>query len=291
MDSIKICLYSEEAFLLIGNVCHKNELNDKDSLRHEGITGLFAINQLSKLIPNFIPIYCVTPLKYFYVNNSGNDTDILIIYEYIKNTIPFEDFLKKCEINEFLVYFFQIFYALKIAYEKFDFTHYDLHDKNLLIKNIKNYKEFFIFYENDVYIKANNIIIMIDYEMSHFKYDEMNFGCLKQLDKFGISKNKGSFITDIYKFLLASIDIMKLKENKNYILLAPLVQYFNKNDNLDYILDNQINNYFLLGDKNDIKLNPEDFIDYCENFIEEYNYINPIHKKVPDNGILINCSK
>lgn len=120
----------------------------KDALLHEGIVGIYGTNNLRKLVPNYAYIYggfkCSPPL----IDSStrevitwclhNENTVNYVLYENVDNSVTFRDYIKDCSVQEFLEMYMQILYAEREALIQLDFTHYDLHDENVVIRDVTN---------------------------------------------------------------------------------------------------------------------------------------------------------
>ena len=182
----------------------------KSSLLRELLIGKYGTNSLRKYIPNFSYLYgyieCSLPL----FGNQNNvclnigEKNLYLFYEFIegislKNYI--ELYTKTKTINYKIIeeILSQIFLSLELAYEKIDFTHYDLHIGNIMIKELKNPVS--IHYKtsrHDLYVNSQYIPIFIDYGMCHIRYAGKNIGTItKQIN----IKNSSNPIYDVFKIL------------------------------------------------------------------------------------------
>jgi hypothetical protein len=166
------------------------------------------INKLSGIIPNFITT------KKLHTQNS-------ISYEYIKgNTL--EKLLPTLTFPEFLNIYIQLLFALEIAGREYNFTHYDLHYANVILKPIKTPFVYTILLDNKKYkITCSKYIpIIIDYGLSCIKNGDKYIGN-KYYKKYGIDVVPKSGI-DMYKLLFycyakSNIEVQKnIKEIFNF---------------------------------------------------------------------------
>lgn len=192
--------------------------NLKDYSKHEFFIG-YKLNTLRPFIPNFMYVYSLFTCGYpekgvpcYYDETAfplGVQVNYLLI-EAIKNAIPIK---KIFQLNsnagllglklQLMSIYFQIVLALGIAYEKFDFTHYDLHTENVILEPIKDSKVVLIKYiveGQTYYVKTSYIARIIDYGLSHVKHDDMDFG-LAPLDGTGnVRAYRSMPLHDIYEF-------------------------------------------------------------------------------------------
>lgn len=157
------------------------------STYHETFVGQAALNQLRyQDIYNFAYVYggfaCTTP----YVTPAGevatwcSTTDRAVnyvIYENITDSVPFADVTKTANVTTILTYYIQLMYALGAANEQFDYTHYDLHGNNILIRRLRDTVCIPIQTGNGTeYLAVSEIPTIIDYGYNHVKINGQNYG-------------------------------------------------------------------------------------------------------------------
>ena len=193
-----------------------------DEIMHELFVTTRGTNKLRETIPNFAFVYggvsCSLPAL---AKNSArvgawcnlNHTQSVdyIIYENIDPSISMKDYLtsKNCNFTDWLGYFLQILYSLRFAKSEIDFTHYDLHYNNVLLRDVilnrKSEDKFLIPYPDPksnivTYIKTNKVSTFIDFGYSHIKYQDKNYGKFG-LRSYGVFPNKSFLLFDAYKLL------------------------------------------------------------------------------------------
>lgn len=249
----------ESRFNFLGNIVCKNEkIVDKyeicgqfvvikkiqtslNLINHEAVVGLYGIN---KVIDEGILNFCYT-----YGIKENN-----IFYEYIDGKI-YRNFLKICNLEQFLSTFFQIVLALKEANDLVDFTHYDLHTDNIIVK----YTELeFIKYKYNNCKTSHLLPVIIDYELSHIKYNNLHYGNLTTgIIPYQIFRDRSYLIYDIYKLLIKALHII-YKYNKQIKLsqVIPILSFFTKSE------DSPTDKYII-----EIQLQHKDLytIPYCKN--------------------------
>nr|QBK90684.1 MAG: protein kinase [Pithovirus LCPAC104] len=223
----------------------KTPKEDKQDLTHELFIGL-NINKLRKNIPNFVytfgGFFCS---KLFsedsnvlgWCNTEKNSTDF-IITEFIYPNVTLRNFLKTCSFDDFLAIYLQILYALDFANKKLDFTHYDLHDQNVLIKTLDEYV--YIPYTTErglEYINTNKIAVIIDFGFSHIKYNDKSFGVYDYI-QYGVLYKSSFPLFDAYKILLFSIRQMEY-EKDCYNKTAEIIKFFNNTTHPEEIIETQ----------------------------------------------------
>lgn len=124
------------------------------SLAHEAYIGLYAINTLRVLCPNFMYTYGLHEDNKFINNSLISKAPAIKTVAYLEQpsakklhlfldgvdnaTSFFEFMLTNIDVDLFLALFMQVLYALEIAQHKIKFTHYDLHLNNILINDREN---------------------------------------------------------------------------------------------------------------------------------------------------------
>lgn len=191
----------------------------KDESIHESIVGLYGTNILRELgIPNFVYIYA------FFENNSNNPKSY-ILYEYISG-LTYHEFIKDCSLEEFLCTFAQIILALKKSYILLDFTHYDLHTANIIVKNTNITS---IKYNNVICKTCNKIPVIIDYGTSHIKLNGTHCGNLNSyMIRYQVFQDRSFPMHDVYKLLFYCVFNILHYNSKIKKQIIPLLSFFTK---------------------------------------------------------------
>lgn len=244
----------------------RNPLND--TLVHELVVGLYGTNKMRDLNnPNFSYIYaglkCSPPLidpntkKVVYSCLDNFNLVNYVLYENVAPAKSIRDYVKTCTSKQFLNVFMQALYALRLANIIVDYTHYDLHAENLLIRDPKLFggKMFQIPYETEngnEYLTTDVISTFIDYGYSHIKtediVDEKNGVIFKGQD-FGVHgrihlsifPNRSWIIYDAYRLLMNCMgyaydnnNISVLKDMKN------IFKFFNNINDPIIFMENRV---------------------------------------------------
>jgi hypothetical protein len=247
---------------LIVMKCPQNP-EKSNELIHEVAVGS-VLNKLRSLIPNFSYVYdvfsCSSPLvdpknkEVLLWCTTDRNAVAYAIYENINDSLPLIEWSSpyklgsktsglrklqptiesnKLKANEFLLYYLQILFGLNVANIECDFTHYDLHNENVLIRSYAE-KPFYIEYpyqKSKLYLLTpGGIATIIDYGMSHVKIDERDVGIIDNngffstLDTYA---NQSNIITDAYK-LLGFTMFEALKTNNSFLfrVLARILSLF-----------------------------------------------------------------
>jgi len=262
----------DELFLLKGT-------DNVDEITNEAFVAICGTNNLRHLIPNFSYIFsfnkCPNDLEIDKTPILWNEypTRYCVIYEKIVGTA-----LRKLTINsDCICYFMQILYALAIAEQMIGFTHYDLHDENVIVKHLIHPIQ--ITYKKrdgtPVYIVTTGIASIIDYEFSTISYNDKKYG--------DISKNAG-----VYPRTFALYDCLKLTyyqaESSNYYKNIEVYEFYEtvykffSDDNLIDVISarKSYNAYLPYIDKFKNKT-VYDLIEYIEN-IYSFDFMYSIEK-------------
>lgn len=206
---------------------------------HEYFIGAFGTNTLRNKIPNFSFILglfqCSPPYidNYSYAVNESvrladskdrraltfcqNDVTEnqvnYLLYENISNSTTLKDFIVNgCTFEQYLNILSQLVLALELAYSECDFTHYDLHDENVLVRELP--QEILIAYEIDgvkQYLRTKYVATIIDFGRSHIKYEGNDFGYA--LIEGGVYPNRSYPMYDIYKILMFTLSSAAFGDN------------------------------------------------------------------------------
>jgi len=184
----------------------------QDTLAHEAIVGMGALNKIRDKVPNFMHTYgafmCSMPIfdengKIFSMCATKENPVTYLVVENIQNGIQLHEVIKTLSESEFLQVYLQILNALSVAYKDFDFTHYDLHSSNVMIQVLPYYISIPLYFPNgDVgYIKTKHLARIIDYGFSHVYLENVHFGKYG-LEQYGINPTSSFPMHDAYKLLL-----------------------------------------------------------------------------------------
>lgn len=269
--------------------------SDEENSVHELFIGLI-LNALKKDIPNFVFTYgainCSIPIDpnssiFTYCKNS-EEQSLYIMLENINSSITLRNYIKSgCNLQEFLNVFMQILYSLHHANKNYDFTHYDLHSANVLIRKYNNY--FAIKYETEYgieYLKTNILATIIDYGFSHIYYKNKHYGVYNSKN-IGVYHNSSYYMFDVYK-LLGFCLYDALEYNKIlYDEIIKLFRFFNKSDNLTDAIKIQKKYRYLLPP---LKGFPDMKILKFTEFVTHTFSLNFMFEKIDLDVPIINCS-
>lgn len=203
-----------------------------DEFIHELFVGKYGTNLARKEIPNFSFVYggfLCTPTVAGYNDDkgvvsmcSGGKNEVFyVVYEYIPGPSVEKATENMSKLN-WVSIISQIAFTTLYATHKFDWTHYDLHAQNVLLRQISpEFKakrgienEFMIRYPiggEDYYVKSTEIATIIDYGRSHIKYNGQNYGYL--FPAAGINPIESNPMFDIFKFLMMTARAFHRNQN------------------------------------------------------------------------------
>ncbi|MNK85009.1 hypothetical protein D3C87_1048770 [compost metagenome] len=233
-----------------------------ETLAHEAVVGLFSINSLRKTIPNFAftmgAFGCTAPI----IDNNRNvmewcasdkpqDTPLVYIaLENIKPSVTFGSFIRTGSPSDFTNYIIEIMFALDTAHKQIDFTHYDLHIGNILLRDLASLRT--IDYKNGYYATTTKVPTIIDFGFAHVKHNGNHYGLFGQ-EELGVHHNSSYPMFDVYKLLLMTarevgIDrVTKQYVNKGIFDVCRLMfKFFNTRDDLALIVAEQSPLYYSL---------------------------------------------
>jgi len=119
-----------------------------------------------------------------------NDAPInYLMIENISDSITFNYFASQSEnvtSTEILSSLVQLTFALDLALKKYEFCHYDLHDSNILMrditsKDIKKNSYVLVHVEGgeNFYLRTNSVPTIIDFGRSYVEYGHRSYGCYR----------------------------------------------------------------------------------------------------------------
>ncbi len=212
-----------------------DNVEKNNELLHEMSVGLLVTNKYRSLIPNFSYVYGGFSCSHQRITNAQNIEYCInmnnqvqyILYEFIEG-LTWRQQLKNWTQLQFLTALISLIYALDYANKENQFTHYDLHWQNIIIRN--PYKKVVgiptIVKGKMMYILSDEIPTIIDFGFAHYKYKGKNFGIYDR-EQAGVFPNLCFPISDIYKLLVFSCQEVS-KESEVYKTLIKLLKFFTK---------------------------------------------------------------
>lgn len=285
---------------------------DASELTHELIVAFYGTNKLRSIgIPNFAYVYggmfCSPPFMdssnpkdkeiLSFCNSGTKDPVMYAIYENIASAQSFEDFSRKpkeCTGEMFMCHFVATCAAINAANMVCDFTHYDAHSGNVLIRNQTGVP---ISYpiptpEGEMIISSfdGGIPTIIDYGMSHIalNIDGVvkhfgHVGATAPLDQYGVSRTESNTIYDAYKLLCFSLSKMcefaldsstgewtiTAINNPAFNELSGLLSFFTSEAPVS-VISRQLSSWYALAiPKESVGLDMWQFIKFCQTYCSQ----------------------
>lgn len=208
--------------------------DDSATLRHGAVVGLFAINKLRATIPTFMHTYGVITCGMMSTIKTGEGHTAnmcdpqtkevpYVILEDIKDAMTLAEFLTKpeCTTEAVASILLQVISAIRLAYHRYKFSHYDLNTSNILIQVSKTPVSIQITGEvpnngDPVQWHTTRYVArIIDLDMSHIVLDKYKLGVIGNYENYGIQSHVAHPGYDIIKIIVLiafTID----KRNKLY---------------------------------------------------------------------------
>jgi hypothetical protein len=249
---------------------------ENDNLVHEVVVGLYGTNKLRQYIPNFSYVYlglkCSPPLidpatkKVIFSCLDNKKLVNYVLYENVAPATSMSVYVRTCTSKQFLNAFMQAMYALRLAHKMIDYTHYDLHAENLLIRNPKlsKGKNFQIPYDTEngqEYITTDVISTFIDYGYSHIKTEDIidkNRGIILKGQDFGVHgrihaaifPNRSWIIYDAYRLLMdCLIDAYNANNTPVINDIKNIYKFFNQMDDPITFIEKRVSGILPMIDK------------------------------------------
>lgn len=213
-----------------------------EDLIHEYFVGVFGLNKLRSYVPNFAYVFggfaCSPPIidpetkkVVAWCNNNKANVNY-ILYENIAPAVSFDTYVETCTPTQFLEMYLQILYALHIAEKKIQFTHYDLHGENVLIRDIGK-SNFLIKYETEnglEYLLTDRVATIIDFGMAHIVHEDEHYGSHARLS-WGVYPDRSYTMHDAYKLLLFAMrSAYRSGNNGVFKTSSAIFEFFNRTE-------------------------------------------------------------
>jgi len=208
-----------------------------------------------------------------------------VVYENIKSDLTLSEVCKTCTPYKFMCYFLQILYSLKIAHREIDYTHFDLHHCNLVLRLVEGNSLFLIKYDN-IYLRADGIMTFIDYDRSHIVYENQHF-YYGEDSYFRFFRNQSYILYDVYKIFMTCLLTMKQDNFETCMKVWPIYKYFNSTGNINDSLDKQERYYYSMTYYDHFNL--DHFILYCRQFMLLQGWDNPVVIRPTKNDVVLEC--
>lgn len=274
-----------------------------DCLVHEAFVGLYGLNPLRKRgIPNFSYVYgafetsppIINPESKKILPWGTSDPSIDQIFYSIFENIQHQDNItlnESCKTDSYeviLSYFIQVLFALKAANDYCKFTHYNLHNKNVILRrhNLSSIDLEYTFGDKKYWIKSprGNIATIQEFSTSYIyinvdgnprgfgynNHDDVPF------DSSGIYSDKSFVIGDVYKLLTHILATTYIENKIAYSHLKGMFTFFT-NEPIEEVFKHQKETFFHLPScEQTDKLNIDDFIGFV---LKKYESVSIIQRK------------
>lgn len=194
-----------------------------------------------------------------------------IVEEIIEPGESIADIAGILKAEEFLNYFLQVILSLRLAYQRFDFTHYDLAAHNVLIRDMDSELE--LNYQTPrgpISIKTSKIATIIDFGYSYALIDGVDYGT--RYPSLG-AESRPYPLSDCFRFLVTALS--SLEGSPLFDQISPLLTFFTKEEPHWFVEIQSLGGYVLPYLENAPSL--DQFIKFVLGFAEEHapNLIKP----------------
>lgn len=285
---------NEKAFILKA----PRDSRNAELLTHELVVGL-QLNKLRAWVPNFAYVFggfkCSAPrLRDKTVTSwcqyTGNGVRY-VLYENITPGKDFRDFCKTCTFTDYVGLYIQVLLAVQFAADKTGFTHNDLHDENIFVRDYP--KKVYIPYETPngtVYIHTDKIATLIDYGRSTIARDGRSYGNYMQLELGDSTPLRPFPFNDAYKLLCFSLLTLQKYNVDVFVKARGILEFFNRPESAVEILAKQRETYYVLPPtlKRLDELTLYDLVDYIS---DKFSYLRLLvsEKEKEADGTVYNC--
>ena len=274
---------------------------ENTELIHEAFIGMYGLNKLRKDVPNFAYIMgafkCSPPIVdpdtkdvVAWCNNTQNVVNY-VIYENIFPGQDLDSYVSKgCTFDQWLGYYLQILYALKLGHEKVGFTHYDLHDQNVILRDLGGQIVAIPYITEEgrtQYLLTDKVATMIDYGMSRIEVGNESFGVYDRTP-YSIFPDRAFPIYDAYKLLGFSMHTMtKNKQDECFENAAIIMKFFNTTETAIDITEKQRNTlYYLPYNQKTASSTIDDLLSYIR---QNFNLDELLVDTVPADVQILGC--
>ena len=286
----------------------KISLAGKEDLIHEYFVGL-VLGELRQYIPSFAMMLgafkCSPPIvipSTYSANISASANEAItyceannkvnyILMENINPSISLAEFSRTAKPEDWLNAYYQVELALRLAFKIYQLTHYDLHAKNVWLRQLS--KQVVIPFQGlkdlDVLIKSNFVSTLIDYGAAHIRLKNVDYGNASELtSNYGVSYNVPFPMYDSYKLLMScAYEATKAGNKQTVELMSVIFKFFNVIDSLESAVTDSKYFYSLPPTIKLLNVNHDDLISYInDRLADKLTFI----VADPGNTEVINCA-
>lgn len=195
-------------------------MDDNAETIREFYIGIKGINKLRCIIPNFVYTFgmfgCCSGESI--PKGLKNNMYHLVLEKINGNNVA--KLIPTMKPETWMNIFIQILIALEISQREIQFTHFDMHDQNVMVRDdFKDYEYTVPIDDFQYTIKTSHLATIIDFGLSSFNYNNINFG-----QKYFANYGMMDYIVqgyDMYKFMTYCL---RTAYNSKNIALAQYIQ-------------------------------------------------------------------
>jgi uncharacterized membrane protein YheB (UPF0754 family) len=234
------------------------KVSPEKNVIHDVFIGRY-LNLIREYTPSFAYIFgyfeCSSPFlsqgrPTVWCTSKGNPT-VYGVYENIFPSLQMYDWCASCKDSDFITTYYGILEALDIAYEAYDFTHYDLHTDNVLMQKIGSLSEFDLPIrqenkdEGELYIRLFMLPRIIDYGTSHIRESGNSYGYYLNR-KYITAPDKSLPMFDALKLLLnCMVSMINFGNKAAYDVASKVLKFFTNEEPSSFIQAMSSINYSL----------------------------------------------
>jgi hypothetical protein len=178
---------------------------------------------------------------------------------------PRFSFDRGCSLEDFVNILIQLSTILQIAFEDYDFTHYDLHPNNVLLLNLGKMVSLPIHMSDGStqYLDTWYLVVIIDLGMAHIRVDGKNYGfSYREVD---VSFDCSFPAYDLFKFLLWAGYWSGESNPEIIVWIDRLSSFFDRYGRISDLYGRmEQETFFLPYDQQARRLTPADFYSFLE---------------------------
>ena len=187
----------------------KGDFSFSQDAGHEYFVSEHGLNDLRTMIPSFAISYKLFECAPFVQSTSGKILEFcnnqapysFIMMENVHASSPLSSVMDEYEFDQVYNLVMQTFYALSFANKRNGFTHYDLHENNILVRPLPSkYNGKGIINFGGVRMLVTNVSTIIDYGKSYIKVGRDDYGIYGDENR-NISPTS-NILFDIFKLLM-----------------------------------------------------------------------------------------
>lgn len=280
------------------------------SLLHEFFVSI-ATNKLREWCLNFVYVLdafnCSAPIlevggKDVATYCEGTPGYTYVIYENVAPSVSIAQYIANRNVSsgEIINVLYQLALALRLAHLYCDFTHYDLHSGNVLVRTVTpDGQPVFLPYPKkgaELLISTRAVPVIIDYGSAHVRIDGKHAGN-PLLPQYGVSADISFPMHDWYKLIVTcGIAAAGSQRPEIFALFDTLFKFFNTGETLNETIARQTEFktfYFLPPNVTFTTISHDDFIAYFEQQFSSQiaSFVRPGSdlRSIPT-GRILNCT-